>query len=207
MAVVMFVTSVPAMVDAREHMEYPREQEELDYYVVDGQKYVDDENKTYRYLTMEDFEPIEDAELLAMLGAEEYNRSTTYSNTPYLPTSPTYEHDLAESDYVGSVDLSNGDQWSPLLKRNIQKRYTNICVDAIFNKTVSMGFFWYSAIEEKWYGTSVTDMKFNIIVNAYQIQHSTVGDGAQIIRILFFDFDNSTQKFDYAIKDTNIAMY
>lgn len=187
---------------------YGAVENELEYYEVNGAKYIDVAGVTYEYLTGEDFKPVEDLQIIQMLEMNATNSDSTvvsYASSA-LPVPPTYSYDLANGSYSGSVDLSNGNQWSPIFKRAVPKRYTNFSVDTILTKTVSIGYFYYNAYEEKWYGDYKNDMTFNILVDVYQLQFGTMGDAAQGLRILFFDYDNSTQSFDYTITDTNVLL-
>ena len=53
---------------------------------------------------------------------------------------PTYSKDLSKGAYTGTVDLTKGDQWSPIFKRDTQKRYTNFKVDSVLNQYISIQF-------------------------------------------------------------------
>lgn len=168
------------------------------YCEVDGKKYVTIDGELYRYLTPDDFQPIEDMEIIQELEASTF---ATNASSP-LPVPPTYEYDLANGTYYGSVNLSNGDQWSPLIKRAVPKRYTNFGVTSPHSATISMGLFYYNAYEQKWYGEAKTDLKF--VLDFYQFRFGSMGDGAQGLRILFFDYETSTQSFSYSLTDTNV---
>lgn len=174
---------------------------ESSLYEINGKKYVDIDGETFRYLSADDFQPVEDSDIIQML--DDSTSDAGERSSPYLPVPPTYSYNLSNGTYYGSVDLSNGDQWSPLIRRNTQMRYTNFRVDTIFNKTVSIAYFYYNALEEEWEGATITDMTFNVLLCIRQLQFGTMGDAAQGLRILFFDYDNSTQSFDYSLTDTN----
>lgn len=173
-------------------------------YTVDGKRYIDINGETYQYLSLSDFTPVEDEELIALLENSSSVRSVY--DPANLPVPPTYSKDLSKGAYTGTVDLTKGDQWSPIFKRDIQKRYTNFKVDSVLNKYISIIFCVYDAYQEKWLTHAETDMKFNVLIPTYQFQHSTAGDAAQGIRILFFDFDNSPRQFQYTLTDTSITL-
>lgn len=196
----------PAAFAVEEQLEEETIANEVSYYKVNDKKYVDVADKTYLYLTGEDFKPVDDLEVVQMLKANGVSGSSPFATyaSDALPVPPTYSYDLANGSYSGSVDLSNGSQWSPLFKRDVPKRYTNFSVDTVLTKTVSIGYFYYNAFEKKWYGAYINDMKFNILINMRQLQFGTMGEAAEGLRILFFDYDNSSQSFDYTVKDTNI---
>lgn len=168
---------------------------ELNVYEIEGVKYVDLNGEKYRYLSINDFKPIDNPETIQMLEASEY-----------LPVPPVYGYNLADGAYSGKVNLNNGSQWSPLFRRDVPKRYTNFSIDTILTKTVSICYFYYNAYEEKWYGDSVTDWEFNLLIDTRQFQFGTMGDAAQGLRILFLDFENSTKSFDYTLKDVNMPL-
>ena len=102
-------------------------------YTVDGKRYIDINGETYQYLSLSDFTPVEDEELIALLENSSSGRSVY--DPANLPVPPTYSKDLSKGAYTGTVDLTKGDQWSPIFKRDIQKRYTKISFNASDEKT------------------------------------------------------------------------
>lgn len=195
---------IPAEVLADERL---AAKEELEYYIVDDEKYIDVEGETYLYLTADDFEPITNSEIVMLLENSGECNGSRASVQDYLPVPPTYKYDLRKGTYTGTVDISNSDKWSPLIRRDTQKRYMNIQIDTFFNQTISYMVCWYNAISQKWEATTVVDRTFNVIVDTDQIVFSTVGDGAQGVRIMFFCFDNTPDTVTYTLEDTNMAIY
>lgn len=170
----------------------------VEYREVDGKKYVTVDGASYRYLTADDFHPVEDMEVVNALEASTFTANASAA----LPVPPTYTYNLANGTYYGSVNLSNGGQWSPLIKRDVPKRYTNFRVTSPNSAMISMGVFYYNSFEKKWYGEPITDEKFTIDVR--QFRFGSMGEAAEGLRILFFDYETSTQSFSYSLTDTNI---
>ena len=174
-------------------------EEGADYYEIDGKKYVTVDGEIYRYLTLEDFTPVEDMELIQALNASTF--STNASS--YLPVPPTFDHDLSTGPYYGTVDLTNGNQFSPIFKQNIQKWYTTIKATSPSMVTASLGIFRYNAFTMKWSGYSDTDQTLDGI-KGYKISNGSAGEAVLGLRILFFKFDNSTSPFNYVIGATDV---
>lgn len=170
--------------------------EELEYHEIDGEKFVTIDGETYQYISAEDFKPIDDPALIQSLNAS--LRSTDASS--YLPVPPTYDYNLSNGTYSGSINLSGGHQWTPIFKRNIQAPYTVLTASSPWRVTASFGVFSYNAFSREWTGTSHANVTFS----TYKLLIGSAGEGAEGLRIMFFDFDNSTRSFSYTLKDTMI---
>lgn len=167
-------------------------------YVVDGKKYVDINGETYRYICIND-----DPDTDNKFNLETPNSIDNPRNS-YLPVPPSYDYNLGNGSYSDSVNLSSGDQWTPIFRRDTQKLYTKFTVHTTLNQTVSLSYFWYDALNQRWEGDTLVNEVYNIILSYRRLEFSGQGDSAQGLRILFYDFDNSTQQFNYTVEDTSM---
>lgn len=173
----------------------------LQIYTINGKRFVTIDNEQYRYISVEDFEKVSDLQQLDMLNANQSRAA--------LATPPTYSVYLTNStnenvstSYSQTVNLTNGNQWSPYIKR-VPLRYTNFRVDSPTFATLSMGIFYYNSSDRTWYYETLTDQSFNLLIDTYRFEFGSAGYLYEGLRIYFYSFNNSPSSFTYTLWDTN----
>lgn len=175
------------------------EQEDLPYYeALDGKKFVEMDGETYRYFTMDDFAPLDTAAILNLS-----NQSLRLA--PELSIPPVYQYNMVNGPFTEYIDLSNGNQWSSLVKRNTSKHYLKFEPSGSGKRYLSYAIYLYDALNQKWsyIDTPLTDLEFNAIIKFRTYDMGTTGASTEGVRIFFFSFDNVMQRFNYTLSEFN----
>lgn len=180
---------------------FATESNSLQIYTRNGKKYVTIDNQQYQYISIEDFEKVSDLQQLNTLN-ENQSKSVLATPPTYSVYLTTPSNQNVSTSYTQTINLSNGNQWTPYIKR-VPLRYTNFRVDSPTFATLSMGIFYYDSLDQSWYHETLTDQSFNLIIDTYQFEFGSAGYSYEGLRIYFYSFDNTPSSFTYTLWDTN----